>query len=130
MADAILMIVAGWMVGHAIVRCLTKVALAALIVLSIGNARAEWDGVPPAEDSIIEDRRNDPTAPVVLSFPDDQWKSLEPSEPSVPTRMPFVLPKRIEGIKPVPVKTETVRGRGVADPVFKRWEKVWTLPVR
>jgi len=102
MADAILMLVAGWLVGQAIVRCLTKVALAALIVLSIGNARAEWDGVPPATDSIIEDRRNEPTAP----------------------------PAVIEGIKPSPVKTVKVRGLGVADPVFKRWEKVWTLPVR
>jgi hypothetical protein len=37
--------------------------LAALIVLSIGNAKAEWDGVPPATDSVIEDRRGEPPLP-------------------------------------------------------------------
>lgn len=37
--------------------------LAALIVLSIGNADAGWDRIPPASDSVIEDRRADPPPP-------------------------------------------------------------------
>jgi len=109
---AILMIVAGWMVGHAIVRCLTKVVLAAPVVASIGNVYAQdIAALHPPDASVREDK------PAATVWWWNAWKEL----PKLNALNSYYTP-------PPPTRVKTIRYR--EDPVFMDFPPFPAKPVK